>query len=97
MTFSSSIQTCGFGSALRQLLVGIPQLRVKTRLAHSARFAAITLRKPMTTGWTIENCAAHCMGIRDGNCFRSAPDALLTDDLVAPDAESGHPPPHRAG
>jgi hypothetical protein len=51
----------------------------------------------MTTGWTIENCAAHCMGIRDGNCVRSAPDALLTDDLVAPDAESGHPPPHRAG
>jgi hypothetical protein len=80
MTLSSSIQTCGFGSALCQVLVGIPQLRVKTRLAHSACFAAITLRKAMTTGRTIENCGARCVGIRNGNCFRSAPDALLTDD-----------------
>jgi len=74
----------------------VPQLSVKARLAHSACCAAIALRKTVTTGWTIENRAGHGVGIGD-DYFRPAPNTLLTDDLVAPDAESGHSPPHRAG
>jgi hypothetical protein len=84
---------CGFGSALRRLLVRALQFSIKTRLAHSACFAAIALQKTMTTGWTMENRAAHCVSIRDDDCFRPALGALRTDDSVTPDAESGHSPP----
>jgi hypothetical protein len=45
----------------------------------------------------METRAAHCVGIRDGDCFRPALGALLTDDSVTPDAESGLSPPRRAG
>jgi hypothetical protein len=45
----------------------------------------------------MKNRAGHCVGIRDGDCSRPAPNTLLTDDLVTPDAESGHSPPNRAG
>jgi hypothetical protein len=88
---------CGFGSALRRLLVRALQLSIKTRLAHSACVAAIALREVMTSGWTIKIRAAHYVCIRDGDCFRPALGALLTNDLVTPDAESGHSPPRRAG
>jgi hypothetical protein len=85
------------GWVLCRLLMRVPQLSVKARLAHSACCAAIALRKTVTTGWTIENRAGHCVGIGDGYYFCPAPNTLLTDDLVTPDAESGHSPPHRAG
>jgi len=75
----------------------VPQLSVKARLAHSACCASIALRKTVATGWTIENPAGHCVGIGDGDCFGPAPNTLLTDDLVTPDAESGHPPPAPSG
>jgi hypothetical protein len=42
------------GSALRRLLVRLSQLSVKARLAHSACFAAVTLRELMTAKRTIE-------------------------------------------
>lgn len=75
----------------------VPQLRVKARLAHSACFAAVALREVMSAGWTIELRVGHRMTVRDGGRFRPTLDALLTDDLVTPDAESGHTPAHRAG
>jgi hypothetical protein len=81
---------------LGYLLVRLPQLSVKTRLAHSACFTAITLREVMTARRTIELRAGHRVGIGDGYYFCPAPNTLLTDDLVASDTESGHSPPHRA-
>jgi hypothetical protein len=45
------------------MLVRAVQLTVKTRLAHSARFAAIALLEVMTTGWTIKIRAGHCVPI----------------------------------
>lgn len=51
----------------------------------------------MSAGWTIELRVGHRMTVRDGGRFRPTLDALLTDDLVTPDAESGHTPAHRAG
>ena len=87
---------CGFGSLFGYLLMRVPQLRVKARLAHSACFAAIALREVMTAGRTMENRAGHCVGIGDGYYFCPAANTLLTDDLVASDTESGHSPPHRA-
>ena len=41
----------------------VPQLRVKARLAQSARFAAIALREVMTAGWTIEVRAGHTVDV----------------------------------
>jgi hypothetical protein len=72
--------------------VRVPQLGVKARLAHSACFAAITLREAMSTAWTSKIRAGHCAAIWDGDCFRPAPDTLLTDNLITLDAKSGHVP-----
>jgi hypothetical protein len=52
---------CGFGSLFGCLLVRVPQLNVKTLLAHSARFAAITLQKVKTAERTIELRAGLCV------------------------------------
>jgi hypothetical protein len=41
----------------------VPQLSVKTRLAHSPCFAAIALLEVMTTGWTIKIRAGRCVPI----------------------------------
>jgi hypothetical protein len=54
---------CGFGSLFGYLLMRVPQLRVKARLAQSARFAAIALREVMTAGWTIEVRAGHTVDV----------------------------------
>ena len=43
------------------MLVRIAQLSVKTRLAHSARLAAIALLEVMTAGCTIKIRAGHCV------------------------------------
>jgi hypothetical protein len=88
---------CGFGSLFSCVLVCVPQLGVKTGFAHSSCFAAVALLEVMTTGWTIEINAAHRVGIWVGSRFRPALNALLTDDSVTPDAESGHLPAHQAG
>jgi hypothetical protein len=44
----------------------------------------------MTAGWTIELSVGHRVAVGVGGRFRTALDALLTDDSVAPHAESGH-------
>jgi len=48
---------------LRRLLMRVPQLRVKARLAHPTCFAAVALQEVMTAGWTIEIRAGHCVPI----------------------------------
>jgi hypothetical protein len=48
---------------LGYLLVRALQLSVKTRLAHSPCFAAITLLEVMTTVWTVKIRASHCVPI----------------------------------
>ena len=79
-----------FGSALRNLLVQLLQLGVKAWLAHSACFAAVASREMVTAGWTIELRVSGYVAIWHGGCFRPTLDALLTDDVVTSDAESGH-------
>jgi len=69
----------------------VPQLRVKARLAHSACFAAIASREMVTAGWTIELRLGHSVAIWVDARLRPTLDALLTDDSVTQDAESGHP------
>jgi hypothetical protein len=54
---------CGFGSFFGCLLMRVPQLKVKTPLAHSARFAAVALREVTTTGCTIKIRAGRCVPI----------------------------------
>jgi hypothetical protein len=96
--FLVAIQTCVRGSALRRLPVRLLQLSVKARLAHSACFAAVALREVMTAGRTIElRAGRRTVALRNGDRFRPALDALLTDDSVTSDAEPGHPPAHRPG
>jgi hypothetical protein len=50
---------CGFGSLFSCVLVCVPQLRVKARLAHSSCFAAVALREVTTAGRTIELRSGH--------------------------------------
>jgi hypothetical protein len=66
------------------------QLVFQARRAQSACFATVTLREVMTTGWAIELGGGHRVAVCIGGRFRAALDALFTDDLVAPHAESGH-------
>jgi hypothetical protein len=75
---------------LRNPLVYLLQLTVKARLAHSACFAAVASREMVTAGWTIELRVSGYVAIWHGGCFRPTLDALLTDDVVTSDAESGH-------
>lgn len=74
-----------------RLLVRLLLLSIKARLAHSACFAAVALQEMMTAGRTIELRAVPCTAVRAGGHCRPTVDALLTDDSVALDAESGHP------
>jgi hypothetical protein len=75
----------------------VPQLSVKTRLAHSSCCAAIAFREMVTAGWTVELRLGQSVNIWVDARFRPALDALLTDGSVTQDARSGHLPPHRAG
>ena len=81
----------------KRRLLRLLQLRVKARLAHSTCFAAVALQEVMTAGGTIELRAVHRMAVWAGGRLRPTLGALLADDSVALDAESGHPRPHRAG
>jgi hypothetical protein len=85
--------TVHFRRVLRRILVRVPQLSVKARLAHSARLAAIALLEVMTTGRTIKIRDGHCVPIGDGGHLGSTVGTLLTDDLATPDTDSGHRPP----
>jgi hypothetical protein len=81
--------TVHFRRVLRRILVRVPQLSVKARLAHSARLAAIALLEVMTTGRTIKIRDGHCVPIGDGGHLGSTVGTLLTDDLVALNAKPG--------
>jgi len=61
--FLSANLRCGFGSFFGCLLMRVPQLRVKARLAHSAGFTAVPLSEMMTTGWTIELRSGHRIAV----------------------------------
>jgi hypothetical protein len=74
----------------RRLLVRLLQLNIKARLAHSACFATVALQEMTTAGRTIELRAVRRTAVRGGGHFLPTLDALLTDDSVALDAESGH-------
>jgi hypothetical protein len=48
---------------LHRLLVRLPQFGAKTRLAHSACFAAVASQEVMTAGRTVEVRAGHPMAV----------------------------------
>ncbi len=76
--------------------VRLSQRLIETRFAHPASLAAVALRKSVSTGRAPELDSGRRLTLTvgmDRGSFRSAPNALLAENLLALDADASHAHP----